>query len=226
MLPSFKTPLPSLFSKSELRSNDHLSVSVVRLLLSQYPTAAHLADRSGWTPVHLICLMSPEDEDEFYLPGGVGSTTRRATTEASLRLEILHLLLEASPMAVRATTCCLEKPLHIAARHYYSTKSKVSRVDGLSCSFPCRVIRLLLSKDTSAAAATDAWVETPLHRLASYKFSSRNASDVETVRLLLEACPEAKAWRNGRDLRPYDLALRAGTTSDEILSLLAVDEAP
>jgi len=189
--------------------NGNLDETVIRLLLDQFPAAAQLADLHGWTPVHLICRMHPEDENN---------------DNGEVRLSILNALLEASPTAIRAATRRLEKPLHVAARHYYSSdRARSSSTPGT----PLRILQLLLSKNTASAgiaSATDSRFNAPLHWLASSRklngSDGGDDDDVEAVRMLVRACPDATTWRNDRELLPYDLAVRAGTTSPEILTLL------
>lgn len=193
------------------------SVSVVEFLLDRYPEAARVTNRHHQSPLHMACAVHSFDDGvvnaqlrivelllECFptaarLADENGYTPLHMACKVGASVDVLAALAQSSTGVLQLSTRTLEKPLHVAA-----SQSKCSDT-----------VRFLLSKDPSQAAAMDASMQTPLHKACMTKVIS-----TEIVCLLVNVYPNALTMRDDNIETPWDIAIRLGNSSADVLRIL------
>jgi hypothetical protein len=210
----------------------HAHESVIACVLQWYPTAAQLADDRGWTPTHYVCQNNSSTSGSSAAnvlrlllqenSASVASTVTR-NLEKPLHIaaqsnagEVIRVLLEtkynsssnsssnSNNMETTATTTAVT-PSILAAVPTTTSSSNTDRVRSTTTT----------TTTTAPASCTDSKLFTPLHYYAMHG----NWMDASILKLLIEACPQAKYMANEDDCTPFELAAQAHA-SRNLLALL------
>ena len=177
---------------------------VLRYLLEAYATAAQVANGPGNLALHL------------------------ALQNYFCTLPVVQLLVQTYPESVRTVNDQHRLPLHIACGHQYmkrvtkkcSSKTKTRTSDRDDRENSCRssdVIQYLLQQYPAGAQVLDRAGTLPLHAaIQGYQTPS-------TIRLLLEACPEAIAHADGSGRTALHLAVSRAAPHLETVKLLLTE---